>query len=76
MRGLRLVTRLFPVNRDSGSDSKNIANTLTNDLVAQINALNSILDAYNSSGDNVELDPSLPLTGKANRQDAKGIADI
>jgi hypothetical protein len=53
-----------------------IANILTNGTIAQIKALNSALDAFNNSGDDIALDPSLPATGKADPQGAKAIADI
>ena len=49
---------------------------LSSSDINAIKALNGVLDAYNSSGDSVAFDPSLPPTGKANPQQAQTIADI
>ena len=60
----------------AGYSLTEIRNILSGTDINAIKALNSALDAFNNSGDNIALDPSLPPTGKADPQGAKGIADI
>jgi len=55
-----------------------IANILTNGNVKQIRDLGSQLAAYNESGEDIALDPSLPPTGKTsgNIGDPQGARDV
>jgi hypothetical protein len=49
-----------------------IAYILTHGNEKKIRELGSVLAAYNESGDNEALDPSLPPTGKTNNGDPQG----
>ena len=60
----------------SGVTLDSIKNTLGGTNVGAIKALASQLDAYNKSGDDIALDPSLLPTGKADPNGARDIADI
>ena len=60
----------------SGVTLGSIKDTLGGTDVGAIKALASQLDAYNKSGDDVALDPSLLPTGKADPNGARDIADI
>jgi hypothetical protein len=53
-----------------------IKSILSGSDINAIKKLSSDLDAFNNSGDNVALDPTLLPTGKADPQGAKAIADI
>jgi hypothetical protein len=60
----------------SGVTLDSIKNTLGGTNIGAIKALASQLDAYNNSGDDIALDPSLLPTGKADPNGARDIAVI
>jgi hypothetical protein len=60
----------------AGYSLTQIADILRDGNLKAVKDLNSALDAYNNSGDNIALDPSLPSTGRANPKGARDIAHI
>ena len=60
----------------AGITPTSIATTIGGTDINAIKALQSVLDAYNNSGDTVAFDPSLPPTYKATPKDAESIANI
>jgi len=60
----------------AGYSLTQIASILHGNNITAIQTLNSVLDAYNNSGEDVAFDSSLPPTGHANPQGAKSIAHI
>jgi hypothetical protein len=59
-----------------GYNETEIADKLASEDIDAIKTLNDVLTTYNEGGDPFALDSSLPPTGRANPQGAKGIADI
>jgi uncharacterized repeat protein (TIGR01451 family) len=53
-----------------------IVSILEGNNINQIHQLQSALDGFNNSGDDIAFDPSLPPTGRANPTGAREIADI
>ncbi|APV43494.1 Cna protein B-type domain-containing protein [Dehalogenimonas formicexedens] len=53
-----------------------IVGVLEGNSIGQVRSLGSTLDAYNNSGDNIALDPSLPPTKKGDEGKPKDLADI
>ncbi|WP_394573316.1 hypothetical protein [Dehalogenimonas etheniformans] len=60
----------------AGYSAAEIAAILYGDDITAINTLNSVLDTYNNSGDDVAFDPSLPPTQRATPGAAKDTANI
>lgn len=60
----------------AGITLTSIAATLSGNNEKAIRDLGSKLAAYNESGDNVALDPTLPPTGKTNNADPQGARDV
>jgi uncharacterized repeat protein (TIGR01451 family) len=56
--------------------NESIVSILEGNNINKIHQLQSALDGFNNSGDDIAFDPSLPATGRANPTGAREIADI